>query len=169
MGTAATAGLPGIKGLPNVVLHLAFDPTGRRLAAVLGGGEGLRLYGLATGGAPAGAAVAWSEDGRDSDYGERAYWADFAADGRLVTSCFDGQVRLYAPALDGPDATPRRSVWGRIKSAFSGGGQGLKPTHRVRPPGGKRPFTVAFSPDGTRIAVGYDDSTAVDLLDGCPP
>ena len=84
----------------------------------------------------------------------------------MVTSCYDGQVRLYAPPLDGPDATPPESVRGRIKSALSGGGQGLKPTHRVRPPGGKRPFTVAFSPDSTRIAVGYEDSTAVDLLDG---
>jgi len=46
-----------IRGLPNVVNHLAFDPTGRRLAAVLGGG-GLRLYGLATGGGLAGASAA---------------------------------------------------------------------------------------------------------------
>ena len=33
-------------------------------------------------------------------------------------------------------------------------------------PGGSQPFGIAFSPDGQRLAVGYADSTAVDLLDG---
>jgi len=154
-----------IQGLPNVVFHLAFDRTARRLAAVLGDG-GLRLFALATGGGPGGAAAAWAEVGRDPDYGDRAYWAEFAADGRLVTSCYDCQVRLYDPPPDGSDAGVPQSVWGRIKSALTKGGQPLKPTRAVRPPGGKRPFAVAFSPDGTRIAVGYHDSTAVDLLDG---
>ena len=28
------------------------------------------------------------------------------------------------------------------------------------------PFGIAFSPDGTKLAVGYDDVTAVDLFDG---
>ncbi|WP_295458846.1 caspase family protein [uncultured Thiodictyon sp.] len=155
-----------LKGLPNVVNHLAFDRTGRRLAAVLGGG-GLRLYGLATDGGRTGAAAAWAEVGRDPDYGDKAHWADFAADGRLVTSCYYDRVRLYdAPTeFAGPIPVPRRSIWGRIWSSL-GGHPSIKPSHRTRPPGGKRPFAVAFSPDGTRIAVGYEDSTAVDLLDG---
>ena len=33
-------------------------------------------------------------------------------------------------------------------------------------PGGQRPFCVAFSPGGHRIAVGYVDSTRVDVLSG---
>jgi len=154
-----------IQGLPNVVNHLAFDRTGRRLAAVLGDG-GLRLFAPATGGGPGGAPAAWVEVGRDPDYGERALWAEFAADGRLVTSCLDGQVRLYDPPPEGPDGGAPQFVLDRFKSAVTTGGQPLKPTRAVRPPGGKRPFAVAFSPDGTRIAVGYDDSNAVDLLDG---
>ena len=31
--------------------------------------------------------------------------------------------------------------------------------------GGKRPYGVAFSPDGSRLAIGYHDSIAVDVLD----
>jgi hypothetical protein len=42
----------------------------------------------------------------------------------------------------------------------------LQPLRRRAAPGGKRPFFARFSPDGRRIAVGFDDSTAVALLDG---
>jgi WD40 repeat protein len=33
-------------------------------------------------------------------------------------------------------------------------------------PGGKRPYSLAFHPDGSRIAVGYFDSRRVDVVDG---
>jgi WD40 repeat protein len=32
--------------------------------------------------------------------------------------------------------------------------------------GGDRPFRIAFSPDGTKLAVGYDGAATVDLFDG---
>lgn len=70
-----------------MILHLAWSPDGGRLAAMLGGGQGLRCYDT----------DAWTEQA-DTDYGDHAYGAAFAADGRLVTSCWDGKVRLYAPA-----------------------------------------------------------------------
>ena len=53
---------------------------------------------------------------------------------------YDGQVRLYDAAFH--------------------------LVAKVAPPGGQRPFGIAFSPDGSKLAVGYDDTTAVDLLDG---
>ena len=157
-------------GLPNVVHHLAFDHSGERLAALLHGGEGLRLYGSDValngrqseskhGGA---AGPVWTEIGRDPDYGDNAYWANFAADGRLATACWDGRVRLYGAE----DAGVNRSHSSGQHSALSDPGQRLGPIQSTRPPGGKGPFSIAFSPDGTRIAVGYLDSTVVDLLDG---
>ena len=36
----------------------------------------------------------------------------------------------------------------------------------VKAPSGHLPFRVAFSPDGKRLAVGYYDVAAVDVLDG---
>ena len=55
-----------------------------------------------------------------------------------MTTSHDGFIRLY-----GPD---------------------LKLLRKQKAPGGERPFFARFSPDGTRIAVGYDDTTRVDVL-----
>ena len=78
-----------VGGLPNVVNHLAFSPDGTRLAATLGGGEGVRLIDPA-----AGRVVA-----ADEGYGGESYGAAFDAAGRLATTSCDGKVRLYDPGL----------------------------------------------------------------------
>jgi WD40 repeat protein len=78
----------------------------------------------------------------DTTYGDDSYWADFDRQRRLVTASYDGFIRLYAAG--------RYDV----------------PIVKVKGRGGSRPFSAIFSPDGQRIAVGYDDSTAVDLLSG---
>ena len=82
----------------------------------------------------------WAEVARDSDYGDESYGAAFAPDGRLATTSYDGKIRLYDPAF-------HLTKW-------------------VAAPGGSKPFGIAFSPNGQRLAVGYLDSTAVDLFDG---
>ena len=74
----------------------------------------------------------------DHDYGDRVSAIAFAADDRFAVSSYDGQIRLYNAA-----------------------------GHRVgavRAQGGKRPSSLAFSPDSKLLAVGYDDAARVDLL-----
>jgi hypothetical protein len=116
-------------GLPGAVLDLAFSPDGVRLAATLGGQKSLRVFRMSDG----------QELGRDADYGKTSLDVGFAADGRLVTTSYDGKIRLYDRDL-----------------------HLLKVTSA---PGGKRPMGVAFSPDGRRIAVGYSDNPRVDVLE----
>jgi len=115
--------------LPKVVLNLEVSPDGARLAAGLGGANGIRLWETA----------GWQPVGEDTDYGGQVYGLAFAADGRLASTSYDGQVRLYG-----------------------GDGQLLA---KARALGGERPYGIAFSPDGARLAVGYADSLAVDVLD----
>jgi WD40 repeat protein len=128
--------LQRIQGLRSMVRVVVFSPDGSRLAA-FGGEDGLRVYAKE---------AAWGEIARDEDYSEPGYGADFAPDGRLATTSFDGKLRLYSAELTGR----------------------VHPTVTVDAPGGGRPYRIKFSPaDGARIAVGYNrDDNTVDLLDG---
>jgi WD40 repeat protein len=82
----------------------------------------------------------WAEVARDTDYGGHSFGAALSADGRLATTCLDGRVRLYDQTFE------------------------LVATTETT--GGQQPYGIAFSPDGTKLAVGYADTTTVDLLDG---
>ncbi|TAN53867.1 MAG: hypothetical protein EPN21_00190 [Methylococcaceae bacterium] len=82
----------------------------------------------------------WQEAFRDSDYGAASYSLDFAADGRLLASSLDGYLRLY----DGD----------------------FRLLAQRAAPGGKQPLFARFAPDGDRVAAGFADSTAVNLLAG---
>ncbi|MBF0562031.1 MAG: hypothetical protein HQL37_08420 [Alphaproteobacteria bacterium] len=80
----------------------------------------------------------WTPAGSDGGYGSDSYWAEFNGDGRLATTSLDGMVRLY-----GPDFHPlAKMAMGK----------------------GKHPYGLAFSPDGQMLAIGYVDSTKVDVL-----
>lgn len=116
-------------GLPSVVFHLAFSPDGRFLAAALGGGAGIRVYDWHTA----------TEVAHDSDYGDVSSWVEFDRQGRLLTSCDDGWLRLY-------DAQFRLLA-------------------KRQAPGGREPFAARFAPDGSLVAVGFADTTAVNVLD----
>ncbi len=121
-----------VAGLPNVIKHLAWSPDGRRLAVALGGSSGVRLYA---------AQPPYAELARDAAYTGSSYSIEFDRNGRLVSTCEDGKLRLY-------DANLRLLV----------------PPRPVA--GGADPFSARFSPDGSRIAVGFNDSTAVTIVSG---
>ena len=83
----------------------------------------------------------WAEAFRDTEYGSNSYGAVFANDGRLAVSAYDGKIRLY-------DRNFKLMV------------------HPRETPSGHRPRGLLFSPDGNVLAVGYNDTPSVDLLDG---
>jgi DNA-binding beta-propeller fold protein YncE len=83
----------------------------------------------------------WAEAFRDTNYGDSIYGLTFATDGRLASTSRDGMIRLYDRDFR-PVVTPRKA------------------------PGGNEPLGIAFSPDGSKLAVGYADAAAVDLFDG---
>jgi WD40 repeat protein len=83
----------------------------------------------------------WTEAVRDTDYSDAIHGVTFAADGRLATASNDGKIRLYD--RDFKLLVPPRKA-----------------------PGGERPFRIAFTSDGTVLAVGFADAASVGLLDG---
>ncbi|MBF0564581.1 MAG: caspase family protein [Nitrospirae bacterium] len=82
----------------------------------------------------------YTQAGEDKDYGSDSYGLDFDGDGKLATVSLDGYIRLYD--------------------------KGFKLTAKKKSPGGNRPISVNFSPDGKSIAVGFYDSTKVDVRSG---
>lgn len=120
-------------GLPTLVQHLVYSPDGRYLAATFGGKSGVRVYQTSD----------YSEVGEDKDYGHQSYGADFDRANRLVTTCLDGFIRLYAPL------TGRGPLRLLGKEALAGG---------------DRASSVSFSPDGMRIAIGFADWKRVTVL-----
>ena len=121
-----------VAGLANVAFHLVFSRDGQWLAATLFGKNGIRVYETKN----------YTQVGEDRDYGSDSYGADFDATGRLVTSCFDGYIRIYDRASGGP----------------------LRLAAKRKAEIGEHPYAVSFAPDGSTIAVGFDDSARVAVL-----
>lgn len=80
--------------------------------------------------------------GQDRDYKGESYGAAFDGKGHLATASYDGAVRLYRVA-----------------------DTGLTLLAKTQTQGGARPFSLAFSPDGSQLAVGFTDTPAVTVLD----
>ena len=84
----------------------------------------------------------WAPIGSDTDYTRACARVDFGAGNTLVTSALDGFVRTYSLA-----------------------GEQLQRLKKSTLPGGEQPLGVRFSPDGSHIAVGFQDTTQVNVLD----
>lgn len=74
-----------------------------------------------------------------TDYNDRTSNIAWDRTGRLAAACYDGKLRLYNSQL----------LLERL----------------IEPTAGKQLFSVAFSPDGTLLAVGYSDSPQVQVFD----
>jgi WD40 repeat protein len=128
-----------ITGTTDVPLYLEYSKDGKYLVALFPSRKGLNLYRTSD----------YTLIAHDSQY--NAYFntsTDFAphkddASHRFITASRDGFIRLY-----------------EIKAGS------LKLLDKVQPPGGKHPQTAKFSPDGTLIAVGFQDSINVAILSG---
>ncbi|MGO9461606.1 MAG: caspase family protein, partial [Rhodomicrobium sp.] len=82
----------------------------------------------------------WRVLAEDKRYGGvESYGAAFDRANRLYSVSFDGQIRRYGAA-------------GRLEA-------------KARASGGKHPFSLAVHPQGTKLAIGFDDTTAVEVYD----
>ena len=121
-------------GLKNLANHLAFSPGGEYLAASFCK-QGVRVWETSD----------WTEVSADREYGSDSYGCAFDRVGRLVTTCYDGFLRLYGPT---------KKVGG------------FRLLVKCKVPRNGWPYGIAFSPGGERLAVGYDDTTAVSVVSG---
>ena len=122
-----------LQGFPNIITHLAYSRDGRWLVATLGGQQGIRLYDARN----------YTKVDQDTSYGAASHYAEFSADGRLITVSDDGYLRLYEAAVSGP--APLKLMTKRKMEA-------------------DRPRSASFSPDGNVLAVGFIDHPRVELL-----
>ena len=122
-----------LSGLENVIFHLCVSKDGQYLGASLGGPNGVRVWNTQT----------WSQIFSDTDYADSSLWCDFDRQNRLVTTSYDGYLRLYSSAADAFSLVAKSGV-----------------------PGGSQPYAAVFSPAGDKIAVGFADSTNVNVLEG---
>lgn len=125
-----------IEGLPRTIVHLVFSKNGKYLVAGLGRNSGIRVYRTAD----------YSLLARDKNYTDSTFGADFDNNNRLVTASYDGYIRLYE--VETETGAPLRLI---AKKTISGG---------------EMPYSVSFSPDNAKIAVGFGDSINVNVLSG---
>ncbi|HVL59702.1 MAG TPA: hypothetical protein VM491_24685, partial [Burkholderiaceae bacterium] len=130
-----------LRGFESSIEALAISRDGARLAIGLADGPGLRVLDIASG----------KLLFQDREYGERVMFVDYAVDGKLASTSYDGCVRIYSDtgqlkfrAEYPPRPQPEQAV--QCRGSNLGG--------------------IRFSPDGRRLAFGVQDRPEVVLMDG---
>lgn len=127
-----------VEGIPSTIQSLALSADGRLLAVTLGVG-GMRLFAVGSIN-NASRQLQLRLIAEDREYGDLSGGSHFSPDGlMLVTSCRDGFVRLYDVTNIGAKSFHK-----------------LKPIAKQMTLAGKHgPYSVKFSPDGHKIAIGF--------------
>ncbi len=121
-----------ITNLPHVIQHLEYSPDGKYLGVSIAPTSGIKIYKTDN----------YQIIGEDRNYPVRGEFLSFDSTGRrLVTSSFDGYLRLYELDEDELRLVKKQSMQSR----------GI-------------PVGVKFSPDGASIAVGFADVLQVKVL-----
>ncbi len=123
-----------ISGLPITVMSLRFSKDGRRLAAGLWGTGGLRVYSFDRKDSTLNCSLIQEDRG----YQLNIMGLDFNTKGWLVASSLDGSLKLY------------NEDFGLVAE------QHLPPEDK--------PAFARFSPDGSRIALGYNDVARIGIF-----
>ena len=144
--TASGRLLYRLTDLPSTTRDLRFSGSGRFLAAGFSSG-GIRIWEVST----------HREIARDSAYPGTVNNIHWFKDERLVTSCRDGKIRLY-------DA--EKALLGASQTTPSAQSAVICPTATRSLADAKEPAGVRFSPDGSKIAVGFRNTARVVIIDG---
>jgi WD40 repeat protein len=114
--------------LPRRVNHLTYSRDGKYLAIALKLTGGVRVYRTSD----------FKLIASDNQYGDACDWVEFDPAGRMITSSFDGKIRIYDQSF--------RLIASKTM------------------PEGRKPDGLSVSPDGARIAVGYFEPEGNDPL-----
>ena len=126
-----------LTGLGNVILDLEFSKDGTYLGVALGGIKGVVIYKTNLQSLKTLAGLTVSKHKILTGYGDKTHNITFDQTDRLATACFDGKIRLYDKYFNL-----------------------IKKTTGI----GNKQYSIAFSPDGNKIAVGYSDVPDIEVF-----
>jgi WD40 repeat protein len=123
-----------ISGMPGAIFSLAYSKDGQYLAATSSSG-GFRVFRTSDNEVVA----------QDTEFWSGSSEVAFDNLGHMAVVGDDGYLLLY-----------------NVRN-FSGTSPEVSPTAKLATVGGTKPHSISFSPDDSKIAVGFDDSRAVDI------